>query len=94
MVRKATKMGLIENIKLYFIKKELKKSMDNPVVKKVVGWFFGSESKKRYIVALWLGYKAVATSLGWPVPHFIEQIFPAFAVWAGADALKKLQPTK
>ena len=64
---------------------------------KALSWFAGPDSRKRY---LFVGYLVAKAShavllqqgiLHFDWPHSIEKFEMPFAVWAGADALKKLE---
>lgn len=66
---------------------------ENKMVKDIVSWFLGSESKKRYITALYVAVRAFL-GVAYPelvVPAFVDQLAAAFGIWAFGDALKKLE---
>jgi hypothetical protein len=59
--------------------------------KDIKSWFVGESSKKRYIGALYVGVRAILLQLGYEVPGVVDQLAVAFGIWAGSDALKKLE---
>lgn len=89
-------MGLKE----WFIEKILMSQVNKLKENKIVKMFIGDESKKRYIVAIYIAIRAAYEGLQMhgvvthPWPVYIDTLAGAFGVWAGADALKKLEPPK
>lgn len=58
----------------------------------IKSWFVGDNSKKRYLVALYVAVRAFMASLGHPLPPMVDNLAWAFGIWAASDAVRKLEP--